>query len=151
MGQFAFASGLSKDLYDACYKFFGRIPGGLAVSTIVASAGFKEPVGLSKFIFGAVFPVGLIIVVLAGSELFTGNVMFMTLGVLDGNASVGGLAKNWVVSWIFNFVGALFVAYVLAFMGGIVAKDPFTAKAVAVATGKVIGKRRISGLTMVLA
>ena len=106
---------------------------------IVASAGFKEPVGLSKFIFGAVFPVGLIIVVLAGSELFTGNVMFMTLGVLDGNASVGGLAKNWVVSWIFNFVGALFVAYVLAFMGGIVAKDPFTAKAVAVATGKVVG------------
>ena len=40
MGQFAFASGLSGDLYDACYKFFGRIPGGLAVSTIVASAGF---------------------------------------------------------------------------------------------------------------
>ena len=106
---------------------------------IVASAGFNEPVGLSKFIFGAVFPVGLIIVVLAGSELFTGNVMFMTLGVLDGKASVGGLAKNWVVSWIFNFVGALFVAYVLAYMGGIVAKDPFTTKAVAVATGKVVG------------
>ena len=93
---------------------------------VVASAGMLKagaPIGLEKFVFGAVFPVGLIIVVLAGSELFTGNVMFMTLGVLDGSASVGGLAKNWVISWIFNFVGALFVAYVLAFMGGITPTD----------------------------
>ena len=110
---------------------------------VVASAGMIKagaPIGLEKFVFGAVFPVGLIIVVLAGSELFTGNVMFMTLGVLDGTASVGGLAKNWVISWIFNFVGALFVAYVLAFMGGIVPADPtnaIAAKAIAVSEGKV--------------
>jgi formate/nitrite transporter len=110
---------------------------------VVASAGMLKagaPVGLEKFVFGAVFPVGLIIVVIAGSELFTGNVMFMTLGLLDGSASVGGLAKNWVLSWIFNFVGALFVAYVLAFMGGIVPADPtnaIAAKAIAVSQGKV--------------
>jgi formate/nitrite transporter len=112
----------------------------------VASAGMLAagaPLGLEKFVFGAVFPVGLIIVVLAGSELFTGNVMFMTLGVLDGSASVGGLAKNWVLSWLFNFVGALFVAYVLAFMGGIMPTDPsnaaypITEKAMAVAGAKV--------------
>ena len=83
-------------------------------------------------------PVGLIIVVLAGSELFTGNVMFMTLGVLDGSASVGGLAKNWVLSWVFNFVGALFVAFVLAYMGGLFpAESAFATKATAVATAKV--------------
>jgi formate/nitrite transporter len=66
--------------------------------------------------------------------------MFMTLGVLDGKATVGGLAKNWVISWIFNFVGALFVAYVLAFMGGIVPNDPtnaIAAKAIAVSEAKV--------------
>jgi formate/nitrite transporter len=101
------------------------------------------PIGLEKFVFGAVFPVGLIIVVIAGSELFTGNVMFMTLGVLDGSADIVGLAKNWVISWIFNFVGALFVAYVLAFMGGITPVDTaapayaISAKAIAVAEGKV--------------
>ena len=110
---------------------------------VVASAGMIKagaPIGLEKFVFGAVFPVGLIIVVIAGSELFTGNVMFMTLGVLDGSASVGGLAKNWVISWIFNFVGALFVAYVLAFMSGIVPADPtnaIAAKAIAVSEAKV--------------
>ena len=110
---------------------------------VVASAGMLKagaPVGLEKFVFGAVFPVGLIIVVIAGSELFTGNVMFMTLGLLDGSASFGGLAKHWVISWIFNFVGALFVAYVLAFMGGIVPADPtnaIAAKAIAVSEAKV--------------
>jgi len=112
----------------------------------VASAGMLgagAPLGLEKWVFGAVFPVGLIIVVIAGSELFTGNVMFMTLGVLDGKASVGGLAKNWIISWIFNFVGALFVAYVLAFMGGIMPTDAsapaycITEKAINVATAKV--------------
>ncbi len=108
---------------------------------IIASAGMLKagaPVGLEKFVFGAVFPVGLIIVVLAGSELFTGNVMFMTIGVLDGSASVGGLAKNWVLSWVFNFVGALFVAYVLAYMGGLFPADSaFATKATSVATAKV--------------
>ena len=107
---------------------------------VVASAGMLKagaPIGLEKFVFGAVFPVGLIIVVLAGSELFTGNVMFMTVGVLDGTASVGGLAKNWVVSWIFNFVGALFVAYVLAYLSGIATADPVSANAMTVAKAKV--------------
>ena len=64
--------------------------------------------------------------------------MFMTLGVLDGSASVGGLAKNWVLSWVFNFVGALFVAFVLAYMGGLFpAESAFATKATAVATAKV--------------
>ena len=107
----------------------------------IASAGMLTagaPVGLEKFVFGAVFPVGLMIVVIAGSELFTGNVMFMTLGLLDGTTSVGGLAKNWVLSWVFNFVGALFVAFVLAYMGGLFPVDSaFSAKATAVATAKV--------------
>ena len=119
------------------YIAFGGL---LAVITSAGMLKAGAPVGLEKFVFGAVFPVGLIIVVLAGSELFTGNVMFMTLGVLDGSASIGGLAKNWVISWIFNFVGALFVAYVLAFMSGIVPADPtnaIAAKAIAVSEGKV--------------
>ena len=108
---------------------------------IVTKTGFAAPVGLSKFVFGAVFPVGLILVVLAGSELFTGNCMFLVMALLDKKASVGGLAKNWIVSWIFNFVGALFVAYVLAFMTGIVAPTgagaAFAKTAVATTTAKM--------------
>ena len=106
----------------------------------VANAGMLAagcPLGLSKFVFGAVFPVGLMLVVLAGSELFTGNVMYMVMGVLDGKASVGGLCKNWVLSWVFNFVGALFVAYVLAYMSGIATDPVIAAGATKVAAAKV--------------
>jgi formate transporter len=106
----------------------------------VANAGMLAagcPLGLSKFVFGAVFPVGLMLVVIAGSELFTGNVMYMVVGVLDGKASVGGLCKNWVLSWVFNFVGALFVAYVLAYMSGIATDPVIAAGATKVAVTKV--------------
>ena len=117
------------------YIAFGGLLAEVANAGMVA-AGL--PIGLSKFVFGAVFPVGLIIVVIAGSELFTGNVMFMTIGVLDGSASVGGLCKNWVTSWIFNFVGAVFVAFVLAYMSGVINADPaISAGAMKVASGKV--------------
>jgi len=106
----------------------------------IANAGMLTagaPLGLSKFVFGAVFPVGLILVVIGGSELFTGNIMYMTVGVLDKSASIKGLIKSWVFSWSFNFVGALFVALVLAYMSGIVSDPVISASAIKVATAKV--------------
>lgn len=45
MGQFAFRSGTTERLYDAAYKWFGRLPGGLASTTIAASAGFSAICG----------------------------------------------------------------------------------------------------------
>ena len=116
------------------YIAFGGLLAEITNAGMLA-AGF--PVGLSKFAFGAVFPVGLMLVVIAGSELFTGNVMYMVMGCLNGEASIGGLARNWIVSWIFNFVGALFVAYVLAYLGGVVADPTISAGAMTVAETKI--------------
>lgn len=73
------------------YIAFGGLLAEITNAGMLA-AGF--PVGLSKFAFGAVFPVGLMLVVIAGSELFTGNVMYMVMGCLNGEASIGGLARN---------------------------------------------------------
>ncbi len=114
--------------------------GGLLAEVVtggMAAAGF--PPGLVKLFFGGVFPVGLMLVVIAGSELFTGNTMYMTVGVLTGKSSWGGLTKNWVLSWVFNFVGALFVAYVLAYLTGILTADPYMAGAVSLAKTKALG------------
>lgn len=47
MGQFAFYSGLSQDLYSFCYKWLGRVPGGLAAATIAACGGFAAICGSS--------------------------------------------------------------------------------------------------------
>lgn len=114
--------------------------GGLLAEVVtggLAAAG--APPGIVKLLFGAVFPVGLMLVVIAGSELFTGNCMYMPMGILKGKASWMGLGRNWVVSWIFNLVGALFVAYCLAYLSGILAVPPWDAGALTVAKTKALG------------
>jgi len=59
--------------------------------------------GLAKMITGAVFSVGLMITVIAGAELFTGNnLMFM--GTLDKNVPLKTLLKSWVIVLVANFV-----------------------------------------------
>ncbi len=45
MGQFAYRAGITERLYDAAYKWFGRLPGGLAGTTIAACAGFSAICG----------------------------------------------------------------------------------------------------------
>ncbi|NMA63658.1 MAG: formate/nitrite transporter family protein [Syntrophomonadaceae bacterium] len=69
--------------------------------------------GIGQFLFGAVFSVGLMMVVIGGSELFTGNNMFLTIAALDGRSTWGELLYNWVVVWIANFVGSLLLVYIV--------------------------------------
>ena len=47
MGQFAFHSNISKDLYDTAYKWLGRLPGGIALATTLASTAFAACCGVS--------------------------------------------------------------------------------------------------------
>jgi formate transporter len=118
------------------YIAFGGLLAEVVTGGLVAAGA---PVGINKLVFGAVFPVGLILVVIAGSELFTGNVMYMPFGILKGKASVLGLVRNWVGSWVFNLVGALFVAYCLAYLSGILSVDPWAAQAITIAKTKALG------------
>ncbi|KAK9827314.1 hypothetical protein WJX81_003651 [Elliptochloris bilobata] len=64
--------------------------------------------GLYRLLFGAFgFPTGLLIVVLSGAELFTGNTAFLPLAVIERRASVRQLAVNWAASFSGNLAGAL--------------------------------------------
>ena len=98
----------------------------LAVTAAVGAPWPQELPGLQKLIFGAVFPVGLMLVVIAGSELFTGNCMMPTIPCLKKRASWLGLLRNWLGSYVGNFVGALFVAYFLAVATGLLLKNPWS-------------------------
>ncbi|MGB9823814.1 MAG: formate/nitrite transporter family protein [Candidatus Hydrothermia bacterium] len=69
-------------------------------------------VGFARFLQGAVFSVGLMLVVIAGAELFTGNNLIM-LSVLDGKATVGRLLYNWVVVYIANLLGSLLLVVLM--------------------------------------
>ena len=69
----------------------------------------------------------------AGGELFTGNTAFMTAGVIEGKATMGDLVKNWIVSYAGNFLGSVFLAYLVFASGAMAAPSVATVKAVAVA------------------
>lgn len=72
--------------------------------------------GLARFVASLIFPAGLIMVLLAGSQLFTGNCLIITT-VLDKKLRLSKMLTNWVVIYLGNFVGALLVA-LLVFAGG---------------------------------
>jgi formate/nitrite transporter FocA (FNT family) len=71
--------------------------------------------GISTLVFGSVFSVGLMLVVIAGAELFTGNnLMFMS--VLAGEAKFGQMLGKWVIVFIANFIGSILIAWFRAIM-----------------------------------
>lgn len=65
---------------------------------------------------GLCFSLGLICVIVAGSELFTGNSL-MIIAKASGKISWGGLLKNWVVVWVGNFVGSLILVAIVVGCG----------------------------------
>lgn len=72
--------------------------------------------GLGKALAGSIFGTGLMLVVLAGGELFTGNTLIF-LGVLDRKIKIGDMLRNWGYVYLGNFLGSLFVAYLMTESG----------------------------------
>lgn len=87
--------------------------GGAASS--VAAHGVAD-VGLARSIAGAIFPVGLMLVVFTGSELFTGNSL-MIMAVIDKKITLLKMIRNLVVVYFANFIGALIID-ALVFLSG---------------------------------
>jgi formate/nitrite transporter len=84
---------------------------GAVVATVVTSgSGLDE--GLKRFLGGSVFSVGLMLVLIPGSELFTGNIL-MSVGFLSRRVHPLRILRNWVVVWIGNFAGAMLLAWLI--------------------------------------
>src|SRR5690242_12012424 len=83
---------------------------------IIVSAGLDPATwgGLITLFTGSVFALGLILVIIAGSELLTGNMALLPMAILARQANMGGVAKSLVIVTIGNLIGSLFVAYFLA-------------------------------------
>ncbi|WP_172136112.1 formate/nitrite transporter family protein [Adlercreutzia sp. ZJ473] len=89
---------------------------GLGAVTSSTAAHALDNAGLVRLVSGLIFPMGLIMVVLLGTELFTGNALMVT-AALDGRISWGRLARNWAVVYVGNLVGAVALAALMAFFG----------------------------------
>jgi len=89
---------------------------GLGIIAIFSIGQGLDP-SIRSLVMGLTFAIALTLVVFAGAELFTGHTMIMTLGVLRGKASAGGLASSWIMTWLGNLLGAMLVA-TLFWLGG---------------------------------
>ena len=94
-------------------------------------------VGLARTVAGAVFPIGLMLIVLLGGELFTGNCL-ISMAVYDKRAKLKGMIRNLIIVYISNFIGAALMAWMINNCGQLNFSDggagAFTIK---VAFGKV--------------
>jgi len=72
--------------------------------------------GLGKALAGTIFGTGLMFVIIAGGELFTGNTL-MVVGVLDKRITVRAMLRNWMLVYAGNFIGSIFVAWMMAYSG----------------------------------
>lgn len=118
---------------------------GVLAGAYIAFAGFLNTVvtqdlakyagvGMTKFMGGAAFSLGLMLVVIAGGELFTGNCL-MPMGTLAGCAPIKGVLRNWF--WVFfaNLAGSVLIAILIFYSG--LATGPVGANALKIAAAKM--------------
>ncbi len=75
-----------------------------------------ETFGIGKVLQGALFAPGLVMVILAGGELFTGNVLMLT-SLAEKRISFAQLLRNWVIVYLGNLVGSVLIAYFVSTTG----------------------------------
>ncbi len=85
----------------------------MAAFNLLAS---PDTYGLGKCLAGAIFGTGLMLVVLAGGELFTGNTLIMA-AVADKKVSFLKMLRNWIIVYIGNLTGAFLIAYMMNVSG----------------------------------
>ncbi|MDK3257649.1 formate/nitrite transporter family protein [Blastococcus capsensis] len=94
--------------------------GGLVAITV--SSGLDPAIWgtLPTLITGIAFTLGLVLVLIAGSDLATGNMLLVPFSAMGGKIGVGDVARNLTVVLLGNLIGALFVAYFLAVQSGVI-------------------------------
>lgn len=83
-------------------------------STIVATGGASMPYGMTKLAGGLAFSLGLILVIVGGAELFTGNNLIV-MAWASGRITTGQVLRNWSIVYLGNFVGAAGTAVLIFF------------------------------------
>jgi formate transporter len=85
--------------------------GAIFCTTVLAGTS-TLPYGVARLLGGLAFTTGLILVVVGGAELFTGNNLIV-MAFASRKVSLGGLLRNWAIVYVGNFVGSILTAYIM--------------------------------------
>ncbi len=89
--------------------------GSVFATTVAAGSTPEFPYGVSRLLVGIVFSLGLILVIVGGAELFTGNILIV-MAWASRKVSTGALLRNWTIVYLGNLVGSVGTA-VMVFLG----------------------------------
>lgn len=111
----------AKKSTNSAYKLFltAILAGFLIASGAVAASTAVyglENTSVARVVSGLLFPFGLIMVIVTGAELFTGNCL-IAISLLEKKATLAGMARNLVIVYLGNFVGAALLAAAMAYSG----------------------------------
>jgi len=110
---------------------------GAVFFTVVTYDSSQIAAGVMRLLGGLVFCLGLILVVVAGAELFTGNNLIV-MAYVDGQVSLGQLMKNWFIVYIGNFIGALGILLLISLSNHwLIGEGAVGAKVIVIANAKV--------------
>jgi len=87
-----------------------------AIGAIMIQSGGTLDAGIAKLLAGCVFSVGLMLILIPGAELFTGNIL-MTIGLIDKRYKWTKVLMNWFVVYFGNFIGCLFIVWLMQHSG----------------------------------
>ncbi len=90
--------------------------GGMFATTVLAGADGVVPFGISRLLSGLVFCLGLVLVVVGGAELFTGNTL-MVMAWAAGKVRLAEMLRAWLIVYVGNFVGAIGTAALVLLSG----------------------------------
>ncbi|MDE5837943.1 MAG: formate/nitrite transporter family protein [Paramuribaculum sp.] len=111
------------------------------ILSVIVGFGFPDITSgnpaLQRVLSGTMFPIGLILVVILGAELFTGNNALLVPGFMKGDFGFKEVVKNWTLVYLGNFVGAFGFAWLMVYMAGLTASDPWHSAIIKVAEMKV--------------
>lgn len=110
--------------------------GYLAYIRVIASIA-EQWGSFASFIGACVFPIGLIVILLGGGELITGNMMAVAIAWIHKKISAMDLINNWIIITIANLIGALFVAYVFGHLTGLTSTGVYLHETAVVAQAKI--------------
>ena len=88
--------------------------GAIFATTVAAGAGGQLTFGITRLLTGLVFCLGLILVVVAGAELFTGNNLIV-MAMANRRISTLQVLRNWIIVYVGNFVGSISVVFLALF------------------------------------
>jgi formate transporter len=115
-----------KVVYSVMGGAFIAVGGLLAVIIAGGMPAVQEAnPGIVKFVFGAVFPVGLIMVVVAGAQLFTSDCAVLPFGFLGRRISFGDVISNWLLVYFANFAGALVIVWMFSYQAELLSAEPW--------------------------